>query len=438
MHRKGVMDEITFKYLSAKTDLKPGRLYLLPKLHKLDPELIERVQQNPTLYKNVRIHGRPIVSLSGTVLERIGKYLDKFMLPAVVQQETHLRNSLEFINFIEKLHGPDQIKKGKEVIVETSGNGALCSISLTIGEEYVLSGFKTAAGGFRCLASNIVNRVKDLATMPLIRDYLLGTGLNTYKRNCDRGCTDISTKSIHCKIPDPTLTALQCYSNNAICRERYGKCKWLIISLIESYDIRYMDMDYRPRYITGINNDTVAVGCTRYQVIQIIDISKDTIVRTIPTSSECFGISCSEDKLYVDASDIVVMDLYGHVLRTFPNPGVDLGYLTVDGDRFFFCDGFTLFCCDLNGNVKWEFDKEGYKDIYGMATDSKGNVYLANADSDRIVVISPDGRHHKDILTSFDSLESPISIDFDKNENRMVVRTTANESAFIFDVKFKD
>ncbi|VDI51885.1 Hypothetical predicted protein [Mytilus galloprovincialis] len=71
------MDEITFKYLSAKRDLKPGRLYLLPKLHKLDPELIESVQQNPTLYKNVRIQGRPIVSLSGTVLERIGQGIIK-------------------------------------------------------------------------------------------------------------------------------------------------------------------------------------------------------------------------------------------------------------------------------------------------------------------------------------------------------------------------
>ncbi|XP_063397802.1 uncharacterized protein LOC134682157 [Mytilus trossulus] len=209
----------------------------------------------------------------------------------------------------------------------------------------------------------------------------------------------------------------------------------LIISMVESNDIRYFGMDYRPKYITGVNNNTVAVGCTRY-VIQIIDISNDTVVRTFPTSGECYGISCSEDTLYVDASNIVVMDLMGLVLRTFPKPGIDLGYLTVDGDRFFFCDGFTLFCCDLSGNVKWEFDKEGYKDIYGMATDSKGNVYLANADSDRIVVISPDGRLHKDILTRFDSLESPISLDFDKKENRLVVRTTANESAFIFDVAY--
>lgn len=110
----------------------------------------------------------------------------------------------------------------------------------------------------------------------------------------------------------------------------------------------------------------------------MVNISQDTVVRTIPTSGECYGISCSEDKLYVDANDIVVMDLMGHVVRTFPNPGTDIGYLTVDGDRFFFCDGFTLICCDLDGNVKWKFDNEGYKYIDGMATYSKGNVYLAS------------------------------------------------------------
>ncbi|XP_076106226.1 uncharacterized protein LOC143074894 [Mytilus galloprovincialis] len=124
---------------------------------------------------------------------------------------------------IHKLKGPANIKEGKEVIVETSGNGGLCFISLTIGEEYVLSGFKTDTEGLRSLSSNIVYNVKDLTTMPLVRDYLLGTGMNTYKRNCDRKCTDFGTQSAYCKIPDTTF---HCYSTNAICRERYGKCKW--------------------------------------------------------------------------------------------------------------------------------------------------------------------------------------------------------------------
>lgn len=220
---------------------------------------------------------------------------------------------------------------------------------------------------------------------------------------------------------DEYLEIIDCaFVGNKVVFPDYNRSR-LIISTVDSNDIRYIDMDYYPRYITAVND---------------IDISKDTVVRTIKTSSDCYGISCADDKLYVDNVDIVVMDVDGHVLRTFPSPGVDLGYLTVDGDRFFFCNTFTLFCCDLNGNVKWEFDKEDYQDIYGMATDSKGNVYLANADSDKIVVISPDGRHHKDILTGFDSLKSPISLDFDKKKNQMVVCTTGNNSAFIFDVTY--
>ncbi|XP_052079062.1 uncharacterized protein LOC127717465 [Mytilus californianus] len=211
----------------------------------------------------------------------------------------------------------------------------------------------------------------------------------------------------------------------------------LIISTVESNDIRYLPMDYNPRYITGVNNETVAVGCSRYCIVQVIDISNDTVTSSCRTESECYGISCSNDLLYVCCSGIVVLDLDGHVIRTIPNPGVDLGYLTVDKDRLYFCDRFSLFCCDLSGNVMWEFDKEDYKDMYGLATDSKGNVYVANSDGDGILIVSPDGRQYKDILTSFDSFDSPISLDFDRKENRIVVRNHANEKAFIFDVEFK-
>ena len=57
---------------------------------------------NPNLYNTVHIQGRPIVSLCGSPLERIGKYIDKFLLPAVYQQPTYLRDSIAFINIIER------------------------------------------------------------------------------------------------------------------------------------------------------------------------------------------------------------------------------------------------------------------------------------------------------------------------------------------------
>ncbi|VDI68352.1 Hypothetical predicted protein [Mytilus galloprovincialis] len=84
---------------------------------------------------------------------------------------------------VKKLKGLAKIKKGKEVIVETSGNSALYSLNLNVGDEYVLSGCKTATDWFRSLALNIiVYKVKDLKKKPHIRDYSLGTGINTFTR----------------------------------------------------------------------------------------------------------------------------------------------------------------------------------------------------------------------------------------------------------------
>ncbi|XP_071177240.1 uncharacterized protein [Mytilus edulis] len=131
---------------------------------------------------------------------------------------------------MKKLKGPFQMRSDKEVIVETTGNRDLCSLNLTVGEEYVLSGLKTVAGGFRSLSSDIVYNMKYLATRPLIRNYLLGRGRETYKRNCNRGCTDISSGSIYCKTPDmngqAAIVALHCFLNNAICKRKNRQCQW--------------------------------------------------------------------------------------------------------------------------------------------------------------------------------------------------------------------
>ncbi|VDI58165.1 Hypothetical predicted protein [Mytilus galloprovincialis] len=236
---------------------------------------------------------------------------------------------------------------------------------------------------------------------------------------------------------DEFLEIIDCtFAGNKVVFPDYNNDR-LVISTVDSNDIRYFDMDYYPRYITGVNNDTVAVACSRHCVVQVIDISNDMVTSSCYTRDECYSISCSDDLLYVCCSGIVVMDLDGHVIRTIQNPGVDIGYLTVDKERLYFCDRFSLFCCDVSGNVMWEFDNEDYNDMYGLATDSKGNVYVASTDGHGILVVSSDGRQYNDILTSFDSLDSPISLDFDRKENRIVVRNHTNEKAFIFDVEFK-
>ena len=72
MHRDQIIDDHTERFL-LQTDPKPGRFYILPKIHK---------QGNP---------GRPIVSSNSHPTERISQFVDYHLKPLV--QTTQQRHS---------------------------------------------------------------------------------------------------------------------------------------------------------------------------------------------------------------------------------------------------------------------------------------------------------------------------------------------------------
>jgi DNA-binding beta-propeller fold protein YncE len=60
-------------------------------------------------------------------------------------------------------------------------------------------------------------------------------------------------------------------------------------------------------------------------------------------------------------------------------------------------------------------------------------VYVVGYSSNNVVVISPDGQRHRQLLSSEDGLVKPRVLDYDNSTNRLLVpnnRTTA----FLFDV----
>ena len=101
MHRKGSLDKVTFGYLTNinTKELKLGRMYLLPKIHKMNLESSQSTIQMPT--------SRPIISQTQSVVEKIGRYADHFLIPIVLKQETYIKDTSDFIHKIESLHIPN-------------------------------------------------------------------------------------------------------------------------------------------------------------------------------------------------------------------------------------------------------------------------------------------------------------------------------------------
>ncbi|CAG2224698.1 unnamed protein product [Mytilus edulis] len=213
----------------------------------------------------------------------------------------------------------------------------------------------------------------------------------------------------------------------------------LIICNSDGTDIHHIPLSYPPEYITEIDSNTVAVSCIYDSTILIINISTRSVTSTINTSGYCWGISYNDNNLYVviDRSIIHVMDLTGKVIRTIPAPSDDITNITVDRDRLVYIDETSIYCCSLDGKLMWKFKMGEIQDLRRVSTDNEGNVYVTNEMTNTVLVVSEDGKHHRELLTKSDGLYRPWGIYFDKKENVLLVCNKLNGNAFSFDVKYQ-
>jgi DNA-binding beta-propeller fold protein YncE len=85
----------------------------------------------------------------------------------------------------------------------------------------------------------------------------------------------------------------------------------------------------------------------------------------------------------------------------------------------------TVTCCDLHGTTQREFkDDRVLQFPRGISVDNDGNVCVVGHFSNNVVVISPDGQRHRQLLSSKD---------YDRSTNRLLVVNNSS-TAFLFDV----
>ncbi|XP_071144932.1 uncharacterized protein [Mytilus edulis] len=212
----------------------------------------------------------------------------------------------------------------------------------------------------------------------------------------------------------------------------------LIICNSDGTDIHHISLSYKPYYITEIDSNTVAVSCRTVSTIQIIDISTRSVTSTLKTSGVCYGMSYNDNNLYVVIDSIIhVMDLTGKVIRTIPVPTGGIHDITVDRDRLVCIDTTSIYCCSLDGKVMWKFKIDEFQDLRRVTTDNEGNVYVIKYKTNTVIVVSDDGKHHRELLTESDGLDWPRGIYYDKKENILFVCNYTDEKMFLFDVKHK-
>jgi DNA-binding beta-propeller fold protein YncE len=111
-------------------------------------------------------------------------------------------------------------------------------------------------------------------------------------------------------------------------------------------------------------------------------------------------------------------------------------YVAISGEKLYYTNTNTntVTCCDLHGTTQWQFKgNRVLQDPLGISVDNDGNVYVVGYKSNNVVVISPDGQRHRQLLSSNDGLSRPTVLDYDKSTNRLLV-VNGISTGFLFDV----
>lgn len=72
--------------------------------------------------------------------------------------------------------------------------------------------------------------------------------------------------------------------------------------------------------------------------------------------------------------------------------------------------------------------------LLGISVDRDGNVYVVGTSSNNVVVISPNGQHYRDLVTSDNGIEKPVVVHVDISSCKMLVSNREGK-AFVFNLK---
>ncbi|CAC5391103.1 unnamed protein product [Mytilus coruscus] len=191
---------------------------------------------------------------------------------------------------------------------------------------------------------------------------------------------------------------------------------------------------------------TVAVIFGSANQTALVDVEKNKTIQTIELFHYCYGVASDGRNLIIssDNNKIIKLNL-DDMSQTIYKKGVEeLYYISLFQGII---TGTTssqnkICCCKSTGEPLWKFQPQDIAEPGGLTYDKNGFVYIASHGNNSIVVVSPDGKTCKTILSEVDGIKSPWAIDINREKGMMVVSSymsddrnvTFYDTAFIYKI----
>ncbi|CAG2187127.1 unnamed protein product [Mytilus edulis] len=201
--------------------------------------------------------------------------------------------------------------------------------------------------------------------------------------------------------------------------------------------IRDIPVSGRPWDLTVIDTRQIAVSYHALNYIEIIDLKKKKVMKTVKLKNSCRGMSYSDRKIYVVVSfvGIVVLDMEGTILNTI-KCDINVFNIATTDDRIYYTVAYlnTVECRTTAGNNIWNFKDKSLYSPGGIATDSAQNLFVVGKESNNLMTLQDDGNVSKTLLIKADGLNKPSRLYYNKEMNILLVCNKNDGVAFIYSV----
>lgn len=194
------------------------------------------------------------------------------------------------------------------------------------------------------------------------------------------------------------------------------------------------------------SQNQVAISLANKAKIKFVNTETGTTCHKLSIPSTSYGISTSigydphhsDYKIVARIKDFgfLITDRAGKKSKVVENQGDAILYVSYKDEKLYFTkwDTNKVICCDLSGNIIWEFMNDILQKPCGISLADDGNMFVAGFESSNIVMISEDGKHSRELVTELDSLNNPAAIHFNSELNQLVVVNLNDGICNVFEI----
>jgi hypothetical protein len=407
-------------------EIKQTRLAINGYLDKLEKELIMKLQEAGDSAKG------QIMELVATLAEKEKEILE--CQDNLQNIKTHATDLQTFLGLKQIEH---EIAKNERFVQSLIENQKVSKITLHYNIKKLIETITTDVDCFGEVITSITPcditlvRRKDKQAQMMVAGVPARSISNIclkLKHQFTTGCNDIAGCSI---LTDGKMAFID---NNS---------GFLQILNVDGSKERNLSLPiWRALDVACIDQNTAAITSSVTTSIKLVDLNTGKSVKHILTNTKCSGITSTNGMLVFCAigKGLTKVDLKDQNIVEIVAFATDIwSRVTSFNDRLYYTDSerSEVVCCDINGTIFWTFgDKSVLKAPSSITIDDFGHVYVVGANPVNVIIISPDGKEHRQLLSKADRLDNPRALHYDRQTRQLLV-ANANTSALIYSVEYQ-